>query len=326
VLSCPSPRRPRQYTVHAMQGRDGSQLLFIDEATASDMRPSPLLDQILESVSDSFFVLDSDGVFVYSNSHAAEYLGATRDELLGRNILSMPPFDAVFGEAFTKAAHDGVSVTYDARSAEQDRWIEIRGYPVEEGMACYFSDITERVTSQERISFMALHDSLTRLPNRRYLQEELARAVARGRRGQPSALIFMDMDRFKSVNDTVGHAAGDAVLLEFVEVVGTCVREEDLFARFGGDEFALLLGGASAGDARLAGQRIRAAVREHEFRFGEHSFSLGVSIGMTLVDGTLDEGHVMALADDAMYEAKTNGGEEICFRNPSPKPDATPAE
>ena len=322
VLSCPGPKRPRQFAVHAARCRDGSQLLLLNEATTADLRPPPLFEHILESVSDSFFALDGEGVFVYANSHAAEYMGTTRDRLLGQNLLSMHPFDSRFGEAFTKAVHDGVSVTYDALSPEQDRWIEIRGYPVEGGMACYFSDITDRVSSQERIAFMALHDSLTRLPNRRYLQEELTRAVARGKRGRYSALIFMDVDRFKIVNDTVGHAAGDAVLLEFAGVVTSCVREEDMLARFGGDEFALLLGGASAEDAVVAGQRIHTALREHEFRFGEHSFSLGVSIGMTMVDGTLDEGHVMVLADDAMYEAKTLGGEQIRFRGPAAKSDA----
>jgi diguanylate cyclase (GGDEF)-like protein len=263
-------------------------------------------------------------MFVYANSNAADFFDTNREDLLGQNLLSMHPFDSRFSEAYNKAMIENVSVTYDSRSPDQARWIEVRGYPVDGGMACYFTDITDRVTSQERITFMALHDSLTRLPNRRYLQEELIRAVARGKRGTVSALLFMDMDRFKIVNDTVGHAAGDAVLLEFAGVVASCVREEDMFARFGGDEFALLLGGANAEDGLVIGDRIKQAVVEHEFRVGSHRFSLGVSIGMTLVDGTLDEGHVMALADDAMYEAKTSGGEHTHYRAPDAKPDPAP--
>ena len=325
VLSVSSPRPTRQYAVHATSCHDGSQIVLLEEAVASDLRPSRLLEEILESVSDCFFALSSDGIFVYANSQAAEYMGTTREGLLGQNLLSMSTFNSQFNEAYSKTVHDGVAVSYDARAADNDRWIEIRAYPVDGGMACYFADITDRISSQERIAFLALHDSLTRLPNRRYLQEELIRAVARGRRGQYSTLIFMDVDRFKLVNDTVGHAAGDAVLLEFAGVVASCVREEDMLARFGGDEFALLLGGTSVEDAMIAGDRIHTPVCEHEFRFGEHSFSLGVSIGMTVVDGTLDEGHVMALADDAMYESKTFGGDTVHFRSPSAKSDAEPA-
>lgn len=131
----------------------------------------------------------------------------------------------------------------------------------------------------------------------------------------------MDMDRFKVVNDTVGHSAGDAVLIEFARVVGTCIREEDMLARFGGDEFALLLEAATAEDAERVANRIHAAVRDHELCVGAHTFSLGVSLGLALIDGTLDEDHIMVLADDAMYDAKNLGGERMCMRSvPTARP------
>jgi len=326
VLSCEVEPKPMRLAVHVTRLRDSSQLVLLGEPGASDLTPSPLLGEILESISDCFFALDGDGVFVYANANAAEFFGVPRSALIGTSLFTARPDEGRFTEAFNKAVHEGLAASYDARSPQGDRWLEIRGYPVEDGMACYFTDITDRVSSQERITFMAMHDSLTKLPNRQYVQDAIVRAVARARRGEPSALLFMDMDRFKIVNDTVGHAAGDAVIIEFAAVVGSCIREEDVFARFGGDEFALLLSGAGFEEAMMVSGRIHTAVGAHEFRVGSHSFSLGVSIGLTLIDGTIDVGMLMALADDAMYEAKQQGGEQTRYRSSHAETDTGQAD
>jgi len=326
VLPCASSAEPSRLAVHTTRLQDNSQLILLGEPDASDSTPSPLLGEILESISDCFFALDREGLFVYINTKAATFFGATRDALLGQSLVRVRPSDRRFDEAFEKVTKDGVAATYDARLPDEGVWIEVRAYPAGGGMACYFADVTERVSYQERITFMALHDPLTGLPNREYMQEQLVRAVARGRRGRPSTLLFMDMDRFKLVNDSVGHAAGDNVLVEFAAVVELCIRDEDMLARFGGDEFSLLLEGTGVEEAFIVCERIHQAVHEHEFCYGKHTFSLGVSIGMTLVDGTLDEGHVMALADDAMYEAKAGGGEQTRYRGPLEHSDAEPRE
>jgi diguanylate cyclase (GGDEF)-like protein/PAS domain S-box-containing protein len=322
VRSCNPGGLATRIAVHATACPDDCQLILLDPAEPSDPIPSAPLEQILESVSDCFFALSSTGQFVYANTNAAEFFGVDRADLLGMKLSDMGASTGQFADAVQKTIVDQVAISYDAHGANLDSWIEVRAYPSEGGMACYFIDITDRVSSQERIQFMALHDSLTRLPNRRYMQEELIRCVARARRGQRSALLFLDMDRFKLVNDTVGHAAGDAVLLEFAGVVAMCVREEDMLARFGGDEFALLLGQTDFAGAARVSERIHEAVNSHVFRFGGHTFSLGVSIGVTLVDGTLDEGHVMTLADDAMYEAKTAGGCQTRYRRPEDSADS----
>ena len=311
--------------VHTTRDAEGSQLLLLQEARASDIVPSAGLDEMLEGISDCFFAVDTNGVFLYANSNAAEFFDKTRDEVIGKRLEAVSG-DSRFAEAFHKAIDERESVSYDSRLADTGKWIEIRAYPVEAGMAVYFSDITQRIDDQERMVFYALHDTLTRLPNRRYLQEHLVRAVAKARRGQTSALLFLDMDRFKLVNDTVGHAAGDAVLVEFAGVVCCCIREEDMLARFGGDEFALLLDGTDGDGAELVADRIHSAVKDHEFRVGPHTFSLGVSIGLAEVDGSLDEGYVMSLADDAMYQAKNRGGERTCRCSMPPSPEALGAE
>lgn len=308
----PSDGMGRQFVVHASRDELGRRILLISEEVGHELIPSATLEEILESINDSFFALDRDGAFVYANSNAAAFIGVPREDLIGRTLKSFQPQDSRFAEAYERAMVAREATTYDARMPDGGGWIEVRAYPVDDGMAVYFSDITDRVQTQDKLAFLALHDALTALPNRRYFQEQLKKAVAKTKRGVPSALLFLDMDRFKNVNDTVGHAAGDEVLMEFVTVVTACAREEDTFARFGGDEFALLLENTSLDDAIAVSDRIQEAVRGHEFRAAGHTFSLGVSIGLTVVAGTGAGGHVMALADSAMYEAKRLGGERTC--------------
>jgi len=314
----------QRYAVHTTLDHEGFQLLLLEEAKGLNPKLSSGLEDMLESISDCLFAVDAEGAIVYVNSQAASFFGSERESLVGRNLAELHPGDGRFDEAYHMAIGQRLSVTYDTRLAEKDSWIEVRAYPVEFGMAVYFSDISDRIANQERLTFMALHDALTQLPNRRYLQEQMVRAVARARRGHPSAVLFMDMDRFKVVNDTVGHAAGDAVLIEFARVVGTCIREEDMLARFGGDEFALLIEDTTAEGAERVANRIHVAVSDHEFRVGAHTFSLGVSIGLALIDGTMDEGHIMVLADDAMYDAKNLGGERTCVRSVPTSPPKQP--
>jgi len=310
----------RRFAVHLSRDEGGSWLLLIDDEIAPDLIPSARLEEILESTSDCFFALDSTSEIVYANSHAASFLGVSKDELLGRSLESLSPMNMQFSEAHNKAMVEREATTYDSRLPGEGRWIEVRAYPAGDGMAVYFCDITDKVQTQEQLTFLAHHDALTGLPNRAYFQEQLRKAVARSNRGVPSALLFMDMDRFKIVNDSVGHAAGDEVLQEFARVVAVCAREEDTFARFGGDEFALLLDDATMAEALVVARRIQDAVREHAFVADGRQFSLGVSIGLAPVFGRGSGGHAMALADSAMYEAKRLGGEQTCVMTEPAEP------
>jgi len=309
----------RHFAVHQSRDEDGGRLLLIDEEAVPDLVPSARFEEILESISDCFFAIDSSGEFVFANSHAAEYLGVSREELLGRSLKSFHPADRPFTEARNNAMLERRPIAYDCRLPEQKGWIEVRAYPAGDGMVVYFSDITSRVLVQEQLSHMALHDAMTDMPNRVYFREQLKKAVAKSRRGVPSALLFLDMDRFKAVNDTVGHAAGDGVIVEFAYVVAALTREEDTLARLGGDEFALLLDNTSLDAALAVTERIHTAVREHDFVAEGRHFSLGVSIGLAPVYGSGSGGHVMALADSAMYEAKRLGGEQTCTRTAPPE-------
>jgi diguanylate cyclase (GGDEF)-like protein/PAS domain S-box-containing protein len=172
-------------------------------------------------------------------------------------------------------------------------------------------DITARRKDEERIRHLALHDPLTDLANRHAFEESLARIVSRARRGSHSSLLLVDLDNFKIVNDALGHPAGDRVLVELARLIVALVRPGDEVARFGGDEFAVLLEGVALEEARITAERLRRAVDEHRFVVGDRVFDLGVSVGVVPVDGSTDAAALMALADTALYTAKEKGRNRV---------------
>jgi len=174
---------------------------------------------------------------------------------------------------------------------------------------CY--DITERRKHEEQLAHMAAHDPLTGLPNRRLLEETLKRAVAHARRGTPSVLLFLDIDNFKLINDTLGHNAGDQALVTLSQLFLKNLRTEDLLARIGGDEFAVLLEQTDVDRAQVVAERIRRTIKQSTIIIGEQKFKLGVSIGLISIDGQLDPWESMANADEAMYRAKEEGRNRV---------------
>ena len=185
------------------------------------------------------------------------------------------------------------------------------------------ADITERKTAQETIEQLAFFDPLTGLPNRRLLFDRVKQAVAAARRqGITGALLFIDLDHFKRINDSLGHGAGDRVLVEVADRLRALTRTEDTISRLGGDEFVVLLGhlGTSADNpGRLAWDiagRILASV-SGDYRIGEHDYHLSASIGITLFpDDGEDTLELLHRADAAMYQAKAEGRATISFYQP----------
>jgi len=182
-------------------------------------------------------------------------------------------------------------------------------------LACYLVGLLqERATTEHR----ATHDGLTELPNRALFADRLERAIAHGRRtDRPVAVLFIDLDRFKEVNDTFGHAAGDVLLRTVAARLLTCCREEDTVARLAGDEFAVLLPyPAAGGDAVVVAQRILDVLAEPVTLAGER-IPIGGSIGIAVYpeDGSSTD-ELLASADAAMYRAKDNGGNGYELFNP----------
>ena len=186
----------------------------------------------------------------------------------------------------------------------------------------YIWDITERRQAENRIRLLALYDGLTGLANRRMLMDRLAHTVAlSGRKKDYGAVLMLDLDNFKSLNDTKGHDAGDALLVEVGKRLGNCVRETDTVARPGGDEFVVLLECLGSDEtighdkAMAVAEKIRSELnRPYILGDGQHVHHTSASVGVALFHGRdRDESEILKHADVAMYEAKDRGRNRICF-------------
>ncbi|MFB0934282.1 MAG: diguanylate cyclase [Propionivibrio sp.] len=174
----------------------------------------------------------------------------------------------------------------------------------------------ELVNLNEELRIQARFDALTGLANRRHFLERLDGELHRSARfGLPCSLAILDIDHFKSVNDQFGHAAGDAVLRTFAQTLGQCVRNSDLAARFGGEEFAVLMPQTSVDGATELAERIRGAVQDASVSSGESILRVSVSIGVAQWSGETPE-QLIARADDAMYAAKSAGRNQVCASPP----------
>ncbi|KQP88999.1 hypothetical protein ASF60_19850 [Methylobacterium sp. Leaf113] len=170
-------------------------------------------------------------------------------------------------------------------------------------------DISERKRSEQRLAHLARHDTLTNLPNRALFREQFEQKLAEVRRdGKKLALFCLDLDRFKQVNDNLGHPAGDALLIEVAKRLKSAIRTEDTLARLGGDEFVIFQTGLNGlEDAVTLANRLIAAVG-HPFWFEEHKILVGLSIGIALMpDHGLEQDVVFKCADAALYRAKAAG-------------------
>ena len=190
------------------------------------------------------------------------------------------------------------------------------------GAVIVYEDVTALRAAAAEIEQLAFFDPLTHLPNRRLLSDRLARALtASSRSGQHGAVLFLDLDHFKTLNDTLGHDTGDRLLERVAQRLTACVREQDTVARLGGDEFVVMLEGLgktsaeAQAHARLVGEKILSSLNQ-PFRLGVHLHSSTPSIGATLFgDGQKDAGDLLKQADIAMYQVKATGRNALSFFN-----------
>jgi diguanylate cyclase (GGDEF)-like protein/PAS domain S-box-containing protein len=200
-------------------------------------------------------------------------------------------------------------ITADARVITQ------LSYPVRDnegrfvGRLWIYEDITRERQTSEQLIYLAERDALTGLFNRRKLNEELARLLAIAQRhNTKGALIFFDLDEFKSVNDTFGHRAGDTMLIRIAGEVGALIRRNETLSRLGGDEFALLMPDVTAQEAEALAERVVRAVSQIPFRFEGQNFRLTTSLGIALYpEHGINTEELIAHADAAMYQAKESG-------------------
>jgi len=203
------------------------------------------------------------------------------------------------------------------QNGAQDYLVKGQGQP--ELLARSIRYAIERKRAEERLTYLAQYDQLTGLVNRTLFRDRLVQAMARSKRlQQPLGLMLLDLDRFKAVNDTMGHDVGDQLLKAVAGRLQECVREVDTVARMGGDEFTIILEGLSSEtDIAIVARRITESLSE-PFDLKDHHASIGVSIGITVYPSDDHEIDVLLKhADAAMYRAKQRGGSSFQFHTPA---------
>lgn len=177
-------------------------------------------------------------------------------------------------------------------------------------------EIARRKQLEDQLKFLAQHDPLTRLSNRSQLDPALSLAIERANVGEPGAVLYLDLDNFKIINDTLGHDAGDKLLLQVAKVLKSLTRRSDVLVRFGGDEFVLILPVCEMPKACEIAESIVDRVEEIVYTSGERSFRVGASVGVAVIDGQLAPPEVMANADAACYAAKARGRNRVEVHRP----------
>jgi diguanylate cyclase (GGDEF)-like protein/PAS domain S-box-containing protein len=290
-------------------------------------------------------ILDRLGNWLDTNGALSDMLARTRDELIdappfGLHTLSDDPEDTELTELFAGTRRSFTVERRLFKSSGAATWVAISvslvrdrdGQPLH--LICQVEDITQRKAEAEsmnkRIAYLAYHDELTGLPNRAMFREHLDLALARAERhGTAVAVLNLDLNRFKLVNDSLGHAAGDQLLREAGARLAAAVRASDLVARVGGDEFIVLLADLEHGREREVAELVANGVHEalaKAFTISGAEFYVGTSIGIALypTDSIAapqpDAEGLLRKADGAMYEAKQNGLPSVVCREPDGAP------
>ena len=289
------------------------------------------LRSILERLPMGLCLVQDDGLISFRNARYVQICGYTQEEVPDTNTWWQRAYpDATEREAIRQrllaTLHQGIIplAEYTIRCADgKYKPVEISGILVEGGHLITMQDLSERKAAEEEINQLAYYDPLTRLPNRRLLMDRLQQALAASARHHRSgALLMLDLDNFKTVNETRGHDRGDALLLQVAHRLRSCVHEDDTVARQGGDEFVVVLEDLgdspeeAAASAEDVGQRILGVLREpYQIDGDAHHSSL--SMGVTIYSGTretVDE--LLKRADLALYQAKNAGRDTLRFYDP----------
>ncbi|HEY3203034.1 MAG TPA: PAS domain S-box protein [Thermoanaerobaculia bacterium] len=320
---------PAELTVSPVSG-DGPPMFtgFVRDITdrkyAEEL--SRLLAAIVESSDDAIVGKTLDGTIISWNQGAERIYGYTAEEAIGRPISLLAPPDRQneMVEVLERIGRGERVDHYETERVRRDGQkihVSLTISPVKDpagritGASAISRDITERTEARAKVEHLAFHDALTGLPNRLLFNDRLELAVAQAHRNErPLAVFFLDLDRFKFINDSLGHPVGDELLRVVADRVIRCVREGDTVARLGGDEFLVLLPGVAAEqDAAVVGRKILEAIRL-PVQIQERELSVTMSIGIALypADG-LDAESLVSNADRAMYRAKVQGRDNCQF-------------
>lgn len=282
---------------------------------------------LIQRSTDSTTVLDGDGVITYQSPAIKPFLGYRAAEVVGQPFaMLLQPEDAVRLQSVISDLTTGQD-----RSASLELQLEHRdgttrvgeatltnalGDPDVGGVVVNMRDVTMRIRLREELAHNTVHDGLTGLPNRTLFNERLAHALRKNKRMKSATTVmFVDIDHFKTVNDTKGHAVGDAVLVAAATRIESCVRVSDTVARLGGDEFGIILEGVSE-RARAVARRVVEAMQA-PVHTGQGEVIASVSVGVAAAMPTDDVETVVRHADTAMYQAKARGRNRLALYDPA---------
>jgi len=290
------------------------------------------LDSIIENIPVSVVVKDAATCkYLLVNRAFEAMLGVRRSDVLDRTAYDIhrPKEAKLIDEADTEALRDSDNINHKefeintplrGPRMQSTRRLVIKNSQGEaKFIIVVIEDVTERKKAEQRIAFLAHHDALTGLANRAALIQKIEEAAARHRRREePFTVLLLDLDRFKQVNDTLGHPAGDALLIEVATRLKSLLRETDVLARLGGDEFAIIQAGETDQHEAAKSLSERIIERLHEpFDIEGGNINIGTSIGIALAsDLTAGSGDLLKMADLALYRAKSAGRNGYCFFDP----------
>lgn len=293
-------------------------------ATVKEM-DTRLFGAILVASPDPIYVLDLEGRFIYANKATADLFALEPEAIIGKSSFDLGfSFASDFQHNLEKVIAD--QSTYRGKfihtfASGQGERFEYLLAPVldehqnTEATVCISRDVTERAIAEEKIWHNAHHDLLTGLPNRRLFLDRLDQAVKHAKRSRlPFSVLFMDLDGFKVVNDSLGHEVGDQLLSDVAKRLTDCVRENDTVARLGGDEFTVILTGAKQRkDVERVAQKILDLLVV-PFHIAQQLIQISVSIGITFYPQNASSPvALLEAADQAMYKAKKSGANRMCF-------------
>ena len=320
---------------------DGRQLVYCSSRDVTERKQAEraLIENqgkfhaVIETALDAVVQMDSAGIITGWNTHAEKIFGWSRTEAIGRMLhetIIPPQYREAHMRGLKRFLLTGEGAMLNTRIEITGLHCDGREFPVELTVApiklagkfefsAFIRDITKRKESEDLIWKQANFDMLTGLPNRHMFYDRLAQEIKKAHRaGMQMALLYIDLDKFKEVNDTLGHGMGDIMLMETARRIGECVRETDIVARLGGDEFTVVLAELSdASSIERVAENILQQLAE-PFRLGNEVAYVSASIGITLypVDAIGVE-DLLKNADQAMYMAKSKGRNRFSYFTPS---------
>ncbi len=283
---------------------------------------------LYENAPDIFTTINRTGEILSINRAGARMLGYEISELVGESaskVIHPEDQHAVFTYVEKQFADPNPDQGIEYRKIRKDGstfWVHQRVTldpdTNEPHLLVVCRDVTERHSLEEQLTYQATHDTLTNLINRREFERRLQRIVSSvPEPGDDHALCFLDLDEFKIINDTCGHAAGDELLRQLATLLQGQMRSRDTLARVGGDEFAVLMEYCPMERAVRLAEKIRMTIQDFQFHWRTRRFSIGVSIGILSIQSNLNIADTIALVDSACYTAKKEGGNRIHVYRPN---------